>query len=516
MSKKYVALGSFFAIAGIVCIGMFFVLNKKTYEVLFDSQGGSAVSKQTVKENETVTRPTDPTRDGYEFNYWAYNNQEYNFSTKVTKNMTLVAVWKDNLTYYTVTFNSDGGEEIGPVQVRENDKVSEPTIVPTKTDYVFKEWQLDGMAYDFSTPVVKDIELKAVYDKADSIRYTVKFDTDGGNTIKNQNIKYNGKVTKPTNPTKKGYKFVEWQLNGLAYDFTQIVKSDMTLTAIWEKAESYTVTFNSKGGSTVKSQTVLENGKVTKPANPKRNGYVFVEWQLDGKAYDFTKVVTKDITLTAKWDQSYVVSFDTDGGNKIDNQNVKPGSKVNKPTNPKKTGYVFVEWQLDGKTYDFNSEVTKNITLKAKWDVQIFTVSFDSDGGSDVKTQNINYGTKVTKPANPTRNGYEFVEWQLNGKAYDFNSTVTSNIILKAKWRQVTKEDVYAVLVTIDSDDETSCKLVVTRNGSSISFSSIETTDGVKLADADGVCSYDKIKDLSKVKVIISGASHEASVTLSK
>ena len=70
--------------------------------------------------------------------------------------------------------------------------------------------------------------------------------------------------------------------------------------------------------------------------------------------------------------------------------------------------------------------------------------------------------------------------------------------------------------MTIDSDDETSCKLVVTRNGSSISFSSIETTDGVKLADADGVCSYDKIKDLSKVKVIISGSSHEASVTLSK
>lgn len=64
---------------------------------------------------------------------------------------------------------------------------------------------------------------------------------------------------------------------------------------------------------------------------------------------------------------SYTVSFDSDGGSVVSNQNILENNNVSKPVNPKKDGYTFIEWQLDGKTYDFNSKIDKDITLKAKW-----------------------------------------------------------------------------------------------------------------------------------------------------
>ncbi len=66
-----------------------------TYTVAFESNGGSSINNQTIKENGTVTRPSNPTRDGYKFIGWYYNGSSYNFSSKVTKDMTLIAKWEE-------------------------------------------------------------------------------------------------------------------------------------------------------------------------------------------------------------------------------------------------------------------------------------------------------------------------------------------------------------------------------------------------------------------------------------
>ena len=70
-----------------------------------------------------------------------------------------------------------------------------------------------------------------------------------------------------------------------------------------------------------------------------------------------------------------------------------------------------------------------------------YEVSFDSDGGSAVSAQTVEEGSKVSVPPTPTKDGYKFIEWQLDGKAYDFNLLVTKNIVLKAKWEQVVEEN---------------------------------------------------------------------------
>ena len=198
---------------------------------------------------------------------------------------------------YVVTFQDWEGNKLGEQLVKPDGTATAPTA-PTKEGYIV-EWQLDGNKYDFSKKVEKDITLVAVWKQS----YTVTFDAKGGKpTPDAQKVVKDGTATAPTDPTKKGYTFVEWQLDGAKYDFGTPVTKDITLVAVWK--QNYTVTFDAKGGTpTPDAQKVVKDGTATAPTAPAKKGYTFVEWQLDGAKYDFSKPVTKDITLVAVWKQ---------------------------------------------------------------------------------------------------------------------------------------------------------------------------------------------------------------------
>ncbi len=144
------------------------------------------------------------------------------------------------------------------------------------------------------------------------------------------------------------------------------------------------------------------------------------------------------IVTSSKSSNELTITFDCHGGTEIQNQVVKKGEKLKEPEAPTKEGYEFVGWYVDGEKFDFNTEITKEIKLEAKW-LKVsnikYTVSFDSNGGSQVDDQKVESGSKVTKPNDPTRAGYTFVEWTLDGKTYNFNSKVEKNITLVAVWR---------------------------------------------------------------------------------
>lgn len=113
-----------------------------------------------------------------------------------------------------------------------------------------------------------------------------------------------------------------------------------------------------------------KNSIITKPTEPVKEGYEFNGWMLDNELFDFTSKVSKDITLVANWtvktEKKYKITFDSNGGTNVSKQEVS--SVATKPKEPTKEGYVFIEWTLDGKSYDFSTKVTKDITLKAKWE----------------------------------------------------------------------------------------------------------------------------------------------------
>lgn len=139
--------------------------------------------------------------------------------------------------------------------------------------------------------------------------------------------------------------------------------------------------------------------------------------------------------------KTYNVSFETNGGTEINAQVVNEGEKVVKPTDPEKEGYIFVQWIYEGKTYDFSSVVKSDLVLKAEWtekveNIETFVVIFNSDGGTTIPNQIIEKGNKVTIPTNPTKEGYNFVEWQYNGVKYDFEKIVENNFELKAQWEK--------------------------------------------------------------------------------
>ena len=142
----------------------------------------------------------------------------------------------------------------------------------------------------------------------------------------------------------------------------------------------------------------------------------------------------------------YTVTFDSYGGTPVPPaQEVEYGLTATKPADPTLKGYTFAFWYLgedeqNATAYDFNTPVTENITLTAKWNINKYTVTFDSYGGTPVPpAQEVEYGLTATKPADPTLKGYTFAFWYLgedeqNATAYDFDTPVTENITLTAKW----------------------------------------------------------------------------------
>ena len=144
--------------------------------------------------------------------------------------------------------------------------------------------------------------------------------------------------------------------------------------------------------------------------------------------------------------EEYTVTFNAYGGFPTpDEQHVKSGEKAVLPAEPTLKGHTFAFWYLgedeeNATAYDFNTPVTENITLTAKWNINKYTVTFDSYGGTPVPpAQEVEYGLTATKPDDPTLKGYTFAFWYLgedeqNATAYDFNTPVTENITLTAKW----------------------------------------------------------------------------------
>lgn len=198
----------------------------------------------------------------------------------------------------------------------------------------------------------------------------VTFDSDGGTIVKTEKLKKGELATEPEEPTKDGFNFVEWQLNGEKYLFTEEVTKNITLKAKWRANDLITVFFDSNGGDHVDLIEIEKGKKITKPTDPLKAGYRFVEWQLDGQKFDFESIINNNITLIAQWEidsNMVVITFDSNGGSEVAKLEIEKGSKATIPTKPTKTDHIFVEWQLNGLTFDFNEVVEENITLKAVW-----------------------------------------------------------------------------------------------------------------------------------------------------
>ena len=232
--------------------------------------------------------------------------------------------------------------------------------------------------------------------------YTVTFQSEGGSEVASQ-IRANTPAAQPDNPTKEGHTFIGWYSGESEWDFETPVTADLTLTAKWQ-INRYTITFDTAGGSEVPSITQDYGTAITPPAAPTRTGYTFAGWDRESP----TTMPAGDMTITARWTvNQYTITFKPENGGEDIVITQDYGTAITPPAAPTRTGYTFAGWDKTIPT----TMPAGNMTITAQWQVNQYTITFDTAGGSEVAPITQDYGTTITAPANPAKTGYTFAGW---------------------------------------------------------------------------------------------------------
>ena len=376
---------------------------KATHTVRYVTGTDASIPNATVDDGDALPLPADPTRDGYRFLGW-YDSEtggnRLDGTNAVTSDITVYARWERIIPTYTLNYDLNGGNgTIASVTLNEGDKVKIPATDPTRDGHKFLGWftKSDGGDKVTSDTVVNgDMTVYAQWERIIPT-YTVRYDLNGGDgTIAPASIKEGEKVAIPTDPTRGGYKFLGWftaSTGGDKVTADTVVNGNMTVYAQWERIiPTYTVSYDVNGGNeSYRDATVSEGGKVALPADPTRDGHKFLGW--------FTE---------------------RNGGSEVSSDTV----------------------------------VTGNMTVHAHWEriIPTYTVSYDVNGGNgSYSPTTVKEGEKITLPADPTREGYEFLGWftaPTGGDRVTGDTVVTGTMTLYAHWDEI--ETTFAL--TYDTD----------------------------------------------------------------
>lgn len=149
-------------------------------------------------------------------------------------------------------------------------------------------------------------------------------------------------------------------------------------------------------------------------------------------------------------------------------QIVQAGEKAIEPDVPSRQGYQFTDWYLDDTKYDFDTAVTGDMTLTAKWTANSYTIAFDTNGGSDIDPITQDYGTQITAPANPTREGYTFIGWDKAIPA----TMPAGDMTITAQWR------INQYTITFDTDGGSEIAPITQDYGTAITAPADPTREG--------------------------------------
>ena len=391
------------------------------YEVIYlpGTYGtGSAVTDMKPHNNILTLRGALFTRAGYTQVGWSTvdgGEKVYGFEDIYTKNeaLTLYPVWNTNK--YTITFDTNGGSEIAPITQDYGTEITAPDN-PTRKGYTFKGWDKEIP----KTMPAENITVKAQWGIN---QYTITFDTNGGSEIAPITQDYGTEITAPDNPTRKGYTFKGWDK-----EIPETMPAEnITVKAQWE-INKYTITFDTNGGSEIAPITQDYGTEITAPDNPTRKGYTFKGWD---KEIPET-MPAENITVKAQWEiNQYTITFDTNGGSEVAPITQDYGTKINAPANPTRKGYTFKGWDKEIP----ETMPAENITVKAQWEINQYTITFDTNGGSEIAPITQDYGTEITAPDKPTRKGYTFKGWDK-----EIPKTMPAeNITITARWKDTEK-----------------------------------------------------------------------------
>ena len=225
--------------------------------------------------------------------------------------------------------------------------------------------------------------------------------------------------------------------NGNCYKPGDTVPADVSMLSITGDYEVIYLPGTYGAGSAVTDMKPHNNILTLRGALFTRVGYTQVGWStVDGgeKVYDFKDIYTKNeaLTLYPVWNTNkYTIAFDTNGGSEIAPITQDYGTEITAPDNPTRKGYTFKGWDKEIP----ETMPAENITVKAQWEINQYTITFDTNGGSEIAPITQDYGTEITAPDNPTRKGYTFKGWDR-----EIPETMPAeNITITARWKDTEK-----------------------------------------------------------------------------
>ncbi|MDR1232308.1 MAG: InlB B-repeat-containing protein [Spirochaetaceae bacterium] len=247
----------------------------------------------------------------------------------------------------------------------------------------------------------------------------------------------------------------------------------------------YTITFDSNGGSPVAAVTEDAGVAVPKPTDPAKSGFVFTGWfsaAEGGSLYAWPLALSADVTVHAHWraddepaPAQYTITFDSNGGSPVTAVTADAGTSVSQPTAaPTKSGFAFSGWfsaASGGTACAWPHTLSADITVYAQWTAR-YTVTFDSNGGSNVAAVTANAGTAVSKPADPAKSGFVFDGWfsaAEGGSFYAWPLALGANVTVYAHWRADSEPAPAQYTITFDSNGGSTVTAVTANGGTSVS-----------------------------------------------
>lgn len=413
---------------------------RNTYIVNLNEAGGTNVTNPLFKYGQTIILP-EPTRYGFTFLGWGTYPQ-----TMPAGDLNLTALWEE-LDQFTVTFDSKGGSAVDPQTIYDGYLATEPTA-PTRVGYTFNGWVVSGgsSTYLFTTPVVDHLALEARWTPI-LVNYTTRIYTEAldgsyvlSNTIINQALTES--IATAAAPDVLG--FTENTTHQDRSIEGAVLGDGSLILARYYSRNTYTITFEANANLSIQSIVAKYQAAITAPSNPIRSGYEFMGWYQDVALtipYAFTTMPAGGTTIYAKWQGlPTTLNFNSNGGTTVTSITAPSGDSITEPTAPTKEGFTFGGWYQNVQlTEAFTTWVMPagGITLYAKWNANLYTMTFEENGGSLVTDITQGYQTEVNAPLSPTKTDYLFAGWYTDLELqhpYTFTTMPLNGITLYAKW----------------------------------------------------------------------------------
>jgi uncharacterized repeat protein (TIGR02543 family) len=394
--------------------------------VTFDSAGGTTVTNQNVESGQGLTVPV-ASKEGYTLDGWyiSLNNgatydERWSFATMdVHHAMTLHAKWVPNT--YTVSFdgNTIGGQTPSDMRVTYDTPYGALPEPEEKTGHIFVGWALpSGEIVSRDTPlqIPNDHTLQAVYE---AYIFTVTFLYDSETIHATVMVPFGDLIVLPEPPEKTGYTFNYWYSDLLGRDLSDETRLelpyDLEARPIWI-TNKYSISFETNGGQPIDELIFFYDANLALPV-PVKSGQTFMGWFTDASLetpLSYGKMPDFDFTVYALWHT--MVSFDNHGGPALTPLTGHSGETITEPDHPVLEGHTFLGWFTDATCtvpYDFTVFPEMNTTVHVGWEVNRYTVTFDSQDGSPIPEQTLDYGTDLSGFV-PALDGFRFHGWYLD------------------------------------------------------------------------------------------------------